>query len=375
MKKISKNRQLQKSAKQSKKKVPTQVKMRGSSLINDTSIIRSQYSDDLNYFHVSKKEFIRNLTFNVNGDEQYEKVEINPGLVQTFPWVSQIARNFDKYRFRKLKLIFEPSVATIVPGVIAIAPEFDVNEDMPSKKDELFQYEYLTRACPYRRFEIDLLSSDTETLSWMYTRSAPLTTGDLRLCDPMYLVLYTGGILGQNGFASNFCGELWIDYHLEFKNPQVSMESLPIPSALFTISGAKITLPMGVSAVKTGSLPVEYIVDTNGNYIQFNKEFEGLMIAQVTFAETTAVLTLPMVQDDVGEWLIGSPGSVQSNKQTTIGRFIANFQQTALTGVVNIKNSSLGNKLAIENWPAFAVTDANDAVFSSLTLEFRPTKF
>ena len=92
---------------------------------------------------------------------------------------------------------------------------------------------------------------------------------------------------------------------------------------------------MGVSAVKTGALPVEYITDTNGNYIQFNKEFTGIMIAQLTFAENTSVLTLPMVQDDVGEWLIGSPGSVQSNKQSTIGRFIGNFQNLAFTGVIS----------------------------------------
>lgn len=338
--------------------------------INETKVVR-QKVDGL--FQVSRKEYIKDVTFNSDGSDLFQKIEINPGLPETFPWASNIAKNFDRYRFKTLKLVYEPATATIVPGIVAMTLEFDVNEAMPVTKKNMFQYQYLTQSPPYRRFEIDLLSSDSRTLSWMFTRGPIVNPGDLRLSDPMYVILYTGGINSNSGFVGSFVGELWIEYHLEFKNPQISPWQISVPRAIFLLGGVKPTLPMGLIGAKNGDLAIEYKNPTlaNGEFF-FNDDFTGTVNVEVTYAEIVSQISGAQWQAaDVGTWTIDKTPSdvVIDSIEGTLGRFFGTFTNVAFSGSFDIE-CKRGSSIKVTVWPMFFQTQFNDGVFTNCSFEF-----
>lgn len=48
-----------------------------------------------------------------------------------FPWLSNIAINFDQYRFKRLTFHFKPAVPTITPGTVYLYIDPDVYDPQP----------------------------------------------------------------------------------------------------------------------------------------------------------------------------------------------------------------------------------------------------
>ena len=61
---------------------------------------------------------------------------LNPGLQTSFPWLSNIANNFETYKFNSLSVEFIPAVGTSTDGALSIAPDYDAtdNDELLSKR-------------------------------------------------------------------------------------------------------------------------------------------------------------------------------------------------------------------------------------------------
>nr|WRQ65502.1 structural protein [Tolivirales sp.] len=66
---------------------------------------------------------------------------INPGLVATFPWLSNIALSYSKFCFKFLRFIYVPQVATNTPGVVFIDILYDSADAKPSTLQSVAQSE------------------------------------------------------------------------------------------------------------------------------------------------------------------------------------------------------------------------------------------
>jgi len=67
-------------------------------------------------------------------------VYINPGLVESFPKLSDIINgNWEQYRFRSLEFIFAPSKGTQRDGLVSMAAEFDWNDGNPDSLQKMSQ--------------------------------------------------------------------------------------------------------------------------------------------------------------------------------------------------------------------------------------------
>lgn len=63
-------------------------------------------------------------------------LELNPGLKQTFPWLSTVAQNYTEYRFKRLTVIYVPTCPTTVSGDIYITPLYDPSQPFPTSENE-----------------------------------------------------------------------------------------------------------------------------------------------------------------------------------------------------------------------------------------------
>lgn len=56
---------------------------------------------------------------------------INPADGATFPWLSGVARKYEKYRFRKLKFTMVPHAPTTASGTLGMYVDYDPS-DVPA---------------------------------------------------------------------------------------------------------------------------------------------------------------------------------------------------------------------------------------------------
>nr|WRQ64957.1 structural protein [Sobelivirales sp.]WRQ65712.1 structural protein [Tolivirales sp.] len=64
---------------------------------------------------------------------------VNPGISSAFPWLSAIALNYSKFRFRFLRYMYVPQVPTTVAGVCYINISYDSADSTPSTLAQVSQ--------------------------------------------------------------------------------------------------------------------------------------------------------------------------------------------------------------------------------------------
>jgi hypothetical protein len=175
---------------------------------------------------------------------------INPGLSSTFPWLAEIAANFEEYRI--LGMVFEyktTSAASITSGtntamgVVMMATQYNANNAPLADKQHLENYEFATSCVP----SISALhpvecAPNLNALSELYIRTAPVTGQDLRLYD---LGLFQCSTVGFQ--SANIVGELWVTYEVEFFKPKLTVYSSIYIQEKAKTGGSSNAAPFGSS--------------------------------------------------------------------------------------------------------------------------------
>jgi len=155
---------------------------------------------------------------------------INPGLSSLFPWLSQIAANFENYRF--LGLIFEYKStssnyvsSTGALGTALLATQYDVHSPAFTTKQQMDGYEFATSG----RADATLIhpvecARGSDTLDTLLIRvgtsTSPVPTGaDQSFYDIGEL---TVAAQGQNSGTAYAIGELWVSYDVLLTKPHIS---------------------------------------------------------------------------------------------------------------------------------------------------------
>jgi hypothetical protein len=231
---------------------------------------------------------------------------INPGLISSFTWLSSVAPNYERYRFRKLRFRYEVLSSTNTTGKVFFVPNFNVQDPPPENKAEALSYEYAVGSQPWIQFGVNIPKRYLETYNEYFVRTGMLpTSADIKTYDVLNLYICTEGSTSNNLTI----GEFWIDYEIELVNPvgQQAVNnylSLYNNSLTYTLSntgvsfGSNSQFPLGAS----GSLPARqgglkalniYPNDTgNGSVLYFTQSFTGMIFLQWGFYNTAVISDL-----------------------------------------------------------------------------------
>jgi len=163
----------------------------------------------------------------VPGSTGFSSVQypVNPGTTTVFPWLANIAGNYDRYHWRKLQFYFVPAAATSTKGRIALSWSYDALQPLPlnsqqafsmTPNDETSVWSDATINIPPRRHPEPLYvrqlgsSSNVEAIS----RTTATAFQDLKTTD-----------MGALFVTTNLCtdsstiGELYVHYEVELLDP------------------------------------------------------------------------------------------------------------------------------------------------------------
>jgi len=279
----------------SKQVQPTLV---GRTMKTDFPKISRGYSRNQGQITVSHREHLCDVV-GTGAAFTVKKIPINPGLQGSFPWLSVIALNYEKYTFKRLQYEFVPSCATSETGSVMLAIDYDAADDSPSSKQELLSYSSAVRSAPWAPCTLLSDIKDLTRTPERYTRLGS-TVGDIKTYDLGNLFIGTS----QN--TQNYMGEVYVTYVVELYTP----ETVPLAdraSAMFNPVGTiNVANPFGTgngilkgagitSDTKESTIvfdqPGEYLIDYFYNGTGLSTLGPAIKLASTAFA-TSAIATM-----------------------------------------------------------------------------------
>lgn len=167
---------------------------------------------------IRKSEYVCDIVSGASGSFSNRTFSINPGLIQTFQWLSQVAVNFDEYEF--CGLYFEYRTMSVdalnstntALGQLVMAVNYNAADPPFSSKQQMENYEAAVSVKPSQsvRFFVEC-SKSLNVLTDLYVRGGEVPPDqDVRLYDLGLLNVAVNGMQASNVNI----GELWVCYEV-----------------------------------------------------------------------------------------------------------------------------------------------------------------
>lgn len=240
-------------------------------------------------------------------------LSINPGLNSMFPWLSNLANNYEFYHFRSLTFEYEPACGTATAGTVMVAVDFDAADSVPPTKARLMSYMGAGVSAPYQKLRVPCSQANLSKMGvTKFTRPGPVPAGkDVKTYDVGNLI-----VASANGNTAGV-GMIFADYIVELSTPHspesfpwedsakismLSAKATPLAGAVFT--NADQADPVLVAGSNTSFVlrkPGEYLIDFIG--LGTNLIPDLLTNILVPAIAGSATLSLPTVNRTSNETL------------------------------------------------------------------------
>lgn len=189
---------------------------------------------------ISNREYIGDINSGAGTPTAFtnQVYALNPGIAETFPWLSQIAANFDQYRFKGIIFEYKTlsvdalSSTTVNVGSVILSTDYNVYHDPFTDKVHMENNQFASSGKPSHSIIHPIECAARETpVDKLYVRVNQQTgQSDKRLYDLGNFQIATVGLPAP----ANSIGELWVSYDVELFKPTMP----DIGSPILPFSGA-----------------------------------------------------------------------------------------------------------------------------------------
>jgi len=172
---------------------------------------------------------------------------LNPGIIDSFPWLSTIANQYQEYNFRGVAFEFRSTSADAIAsstntalGSVIMGTTYNPAAAVFTSKIQMLN-EYFSVDCKPSENMIHYVECDPKEnpFNILYVRAVSSTTpANIQNYDLGNFYIATAGFQGTNVV----CGELWVTYEVELRKPAVvDITYPPINAYTFKIRGTSGT--------------------------------------------------------------------------------------------------------------------------------------
>lgn len=237
------------------------------------------------------KEFLGDIYSTTSAFAMFT-LPINPGMNETFPWLSFVANNYTNYRILGMCFYFKTESsdysATMNLGYVAMSTQYNVNELDFVDKRTMLNYEFSSSGKPSDNQIHCIECKPSDLITPVKTVRSGTVEGnqDLRLYDWGKLTVAAGG----NPVNVAQIGELWVTYDIEFflpKSVDAGGQNIGY-SRGGTSTGVVFGTPLGTAAHGfSGRSTFQYTNDTTT--ISMPTKIRGLFVLIIEWVGTGAV--------------------------------------------------------------------------------------
>lgn len=157
----------------------------------------------------------------------------NPGMSSVFPWLSTMAVNYEKYRFKSLRFTIVPLVSTNFSGRIGVGFDYDSSDISPGNRQEFYALTNHAESMPWEAASISVKCDSTFRFTGTHAAA------DNKLIDQGQVILMSDSVSNGGTIASAIAlYDLIVDYTVELIEPQQSLFATQIYQATTLTNGA-----------------------------------------------------------------------------------------------------------------------------------------
>lgn len=189
-------------------------------------------ADETGAVTVSRREFVADLYApGLSGGQiipfENRTFALNPGLEQVFPWLSQIAQNYDEYEFKQLIFTFRSTTTDIGSsttgqcGTVIMATNYNPANPNFADKNQMMEYDAAMSSKITESLQHGV-ECDTRKLAGdkiKHIRANPTgSVGDLKDYDHGNFQIAIAN--APKEYANQTIGELWVSYTVVLRKPK-----------------------------------------------------------------------------------------------------------------------------------------------------------
>lgn len=220
---------------------------------------------------VTHREFLGKIVASTEaGEFKIQSFPINPGLFETFPWLSVISGQFDQWKPNGIVVVYKTMSSTYSGtsslGTITMASDYDVDDPQYANTVEMNNSDFAVSTNVATSLLHPLECSVAERPNRILLTRQGTVSSDKRWYDLCNVQVATEGCT-----AGQVCGELWITYDISFYKTQINRNPIDINRMWYQSSLVDTTDadPVGTLEGLRGNLPITF-TSPNPNELQLN---------------------------------------------------------------------------------------------------------
>lgn len=307
---------------------------------------------------IRHREYIKDITTSSTaGAFKIEQFQINPGLYESFPWLSNISQCFDEYRLRGMVFQYKTTSSDALNstntalGTVIMATEYNAaNTTSFTNKQSMESSEWAQSAKPSvsQIHAIECNPAYNAGDGHLFIRHGDPPTGqDLRWYDQGIFNIATTGFQGTNVTI----GELWVSYEVELFKSKLP-DSLPGLTYSAHLRGSNTgswnSAPLGLIKVLQNATMPDFTYSSTD--FSFYSPPGALYEITIRWVCTTGALTAVTVPGVFGASIVTRGNStVYSNLAGVSGEAIYHFfiqSNTTIPGTVRVELSAISSTLS-----------------------------
>lgn len=184
--------------------------------------------DETGALTITNREYVGDIYANAVGVSfSNTAYYLNPGLQSVFPWLSQIASNYEEYDFKQLMFSYRSVTSDIGAsvsgqiGTIAMATQHNPTQAKFTDKNVMLQYDgaMSTRTTDNLVHGIECAKSKNAGSARKFVRLFTLSAAE-DLKDYDHGILNVAVANTPQGMANYLIGELWVSYTVTLRKPK-----------------------------------------------------------------------------------------------------------------------------------------------------------
>lgn len=263
----------------------------------------------------SNRTIVRHREFigNIQGSMGFEinTWNVNPGDESTFPWLSTLAQNYEKYRPIGVIFEFKSTSANALNstntalGTVMMAPRYNaVVSSVPGSKMEMLQIENCVSVCPAESAMCGIeCAKNYNPLGVLYIRN-----GSTNISNNEQMFDFADFYLATEGMqAVATIGELWVTYEIELLTPILNGGQVGNQINWFegyATSGISTSAYFGSNFTMNpnSNLNISFV---SGSIIEFDKSIEtGMYRIGIIWMGASTACTVPSFTTSDGAELV-----------------------------------------------------------------------
>ena len=187
----------------------------------------SSANDETGAITITHREYVRDV-FGNDAAQPFKNrtLPINPGLEQTFPWLSQIAQNYEEYELKQCIFTLRSTVSQDVNsngqvGTIIMCTNYNSTNAPFTEKNTMMQYDgaMSSKTTESQMHGVECDPAKLSGSEGKYIRTNPVLSGDdLKTYDHGLFQLASAGL--PSSYANRQIGELWVSYTVCLRKPK-----------------------------------------------------------------------------------------------------------------------------------------------------------